>query len=267
MTTLTEGLTREQADALEHIERHPRSVLVGSEADHLPAIAALIGGLADAGQLHRPAFGRDDHGRESAIRPLPILYLTHRSRVLRTVAQLCELLPALTVVSATASVEGDREDRAVFQAFLERHPTGVDCIVATPQLADSRRELYELMQPGIVIVGDAWALKSAGARHTAVTWLSESSERVIVISSRRLEAMTPVAAWATVAAAGLPGIPSRSDFQETNVVWRRTGYGRRDLWRTAEARAEFLALAAPWVLGGITAEPVPSLEPGERGEM
>lgn len=219
-----------QREGLEFLLAQPRCVLADEVGlGKTVQVAALIGALADSGQLRRPTPAPEDLGYRSSVRmlpPLPVLWITSAGLVQQAVSELERFLPGLAVVPVLSGLTGNRTDRERMVKLLEDHPNGPDVIVTTHALADSRRQPFEDLRPVVVVVDEASALKGAGSRHEAVRYISEASERVIAMTATPYE-NDPMEFWAVLDLVGLPDLYSAEEFGSRYVEWRVFDDGSR----------------------------------------
>ena len=250
MSTFAGKLLPHQLAGLEFLLAEPRAVLADEVGlGKTVQAAALIGALADAGELRRPAPPAEPVSwgkRPRSLPPLPVLWVTAAGLVAQTVAELRRFLPALGVVPVLTGTVGDRADRERMEAFLREHPDGPDVIVTTHALAESRQKHYEAMDPGLVVVDEASALKGAGTRYEAVRGVCGEAQRVVAMTATPYE-NDPLELWAVLSVAGLPGLFSAEEFGQRYVRWRTFDDGSRKPvgWLSPEPRPGRHAVGGP----------------------
>jgi len=234
MDTFTGTLYPHQSAGLAFLQAQPRGVLADDVGlGKTVQLAALVGHLADSGQLRKP-------GR------LPVLWVTTAGLVAQTTAEVRRFLPSVAVTTSETGAKGTRAGRERVAAFRRAHPDGPDVLVTNHDLAHRRRDHLADLRPSLVIVDEASALKGAGARFGALSGLCETAERAVASTATPFE-NDPLELWAVLALVGIPGIPSAERFGADYCQFRTFDDGTRKCtgWLSPQHARQVMAWLGP----------------------
>lgn len=228
MPTFQGELYPHQAQGLAFLQTQPRAILADEVGlGKTVQLAALIGWLADTGDLRQPAPDPMTlRPGESHLPPLPVLWITAAGLVAQTEAELRRFLPGLAVVTSESGTVGTKADRERMAALLAAHPNGPDIVVTNNDLASRRAEHLSSLRPSMVVVDEASALKGAGSRHEALKSLCDAARRAVAVTATPYE-NDPMELWAVLSLAGIPGLPDAEAFGQTHVSWIEYPDGRK----------------------------------------
>lgn len=201
-----------QSEAVAWLMERPKAVLADDVGlGKTPTVLALIGDLAEAGQL-------DPSSQEGLCR---VLWITEAGLINQTVTEIRRFLPDASVMSSL-----DPEMRSSARAaemLVQRMRSGIDVLVLSYEKAHTYHGLDRHL-PSIVVMDEASKIKSGGKIADSLRELTARVPRVVAMTATPLE-NNPLESWHLLSVTGTPSLWPRREFEQRFVTFREVSRG------------------------------------------
>jgi SNF2 family DNA or RNA helicase len=196
-----------QKTAVKWLTRRPKAVLADDVGLGKTATAiGLVAELFEAGEL--PHRGR----------PLcRVLWITDASLVDQTASEAGLLLGKTTILAGDDPELGTGQKAQ--QLRSQNYPSGVDIMILSHELAQSRRHWLDSFQPSMLVIDEASKLKGRQAMFETLRDLARRTPRVLSMTATPLE-NDPTELWSILSATDTPWLWSERVFEDEFVTWR-----------------------------------------------